>query len=269
MASDQTDYYAVLGVARDATPEEIKKAYRRLARQLHPDVNPDEEERFKEVTKAYEVLSDPQKRELHDLGGDPFSTGGGFGVGVRLLRHHGRVLRRGRRRPRPAAAAPARPGRADPGRHRPGRGDLRRHPRPAGRHRRHLPDLQRRGRPPRHLAAGLRRLPGPRRGAAGDAQLPRPGDDLAAVRGLPGLRQRDPGPVPASAAATAGCAPAGRSPSKIPPGVDTGTRIQLAGEGEAGPGGGPAGDLYVEIVERPHACSAVRATTCTAPSRCR
>ena len=62
----------MLGVARDATPEEIKKAYRRLARQLHPDVNPDEEERFKEVTSAYEVLSDPQKRELHDLGGDPF-----------------------------------------------------------------------------------------------------------------------------------------------------------------------------------------------------
>ena len=69
------------GSPRDASPEEIKKAYRRLARQLHPDVNPDEEERFKEVTKAYEVLSDPQKRELHDLGGDPFSTGGGFGSG--------------------------------------------------------------------------------------------------------------------------------------------------------------------------------------------
>ena len=81
MASTQEDYYAVLGVARDATPDEIKKAYRKLARELHPDVNPDEEERFKEVTKAYEVLSDPKKRELYDLGGDPFSTGGGFGSG--------------------------------------------------------------------------------------------------------------------------------------------------------------------------------------------
>src|SRR5215210_3208448 len=75
------DYYAVLDVPRDATIEQIKKAYRRLARELHPDVNPDEEERFKEVTKAYEVLSDPKKRELHDLGADPFSTGGGFGSG--------------------------------------------------------------------------------------------------------------------------------------------------------------------------------------------
>lgn len=80
-----TDYYAALGVDRTASAEEIKKAYRRLARQLHPDVNPDPEtqERFKEVTNAYEVLTDPQKRELYDLGGDPLASaagaGGGFG----------------------------------------------------------------------------------------------------------------------------------------------------------------------------------------------
>jgi molecular chaperone DnaJ len=64
-----TDYYAVLGVRRDAGPDEIKKAYRRLARELHPDVNPDPEtqERFKEITQAYEVLSDPEKRQMFDL----------------------------------------------------------------------------------------------------------------------------------------------------------------------------------------------------------
>jgi hypothetical protein len=75
-----TDYYAVLGVRRDANADEIKMAYRRLARELHPDVNPDPvtQERFKVITQAYEVLSDPDKRQLYDLGGDPFAAAGGY-----------------------------------------------------------------------------------------------------------------------------------------------------------------------------------------------
>ena len=81
------DHYSVLGVDRDASFDEIKKVYRRLAREYHPDVNPDPKasEKFKEITTAYEVLSDPDKRQRYDLGGDPFSSGGfggaGFGFG--------------------------------------------------------------------------------------------------------------------------------------------------------------------------------------------
>lgn len=76
------DHYEVLGVGREATSEEIKKAYRRLARELHPDVNPgnDASERFKQVTHAYDVLSDPRQRQQYDAGGRGGSfDGAGFG----------------------------------------------------------------------------------------------------------------------------------------------------------------------------------------------
>jgi molecular chaperone DnaJ len=101
------DYYAVLGVSRTSSPEEIKRAYRKLARELHPDVNPDAatQERFKEVTAAYEVLSDPAKKEVFDLGGDPFGNGGngfsqgaGFGFGDIMDAFFGGTQSRG---PRP------------------------------------------------------------------------------------------------------------------------------------------------------------------------
>src|SRR3954451_8778202 len=76
------DYYEVLGVARGATPEQIKKAYRGLARKHHPDVNPGDkkaEATFKEVQKAYDILSEPEKRKLYAQFGHAAFEGGGAG----------------------------------------------------------------------------------------------------------------------------------------------------------------------------------------------
>lgn len=72
------DYYEVLGVPRDASAEDIKKAYRKKARQLHPDyAGPKSEEAFKELSVAYETLSDPEKRKMYDIGGPDALRGGG------------------------------------------------------------------------------------------------------------------------------------------------------------------------------------------------
>lgn len=87
--ADKRDYYEVLGVDKSASPDEIKKAYRRLAKKYHPDLNPDDKEgaeaKFKEVTEAYEVLSDPGKKQQYDQFGhaafDQTAGGGGYGGG--------------------------------------------------------------------------------------------------------------------------------------------------------------------------------------------
>ncbi len=91
------DYYEVLGVKRDAKPEEIKKAYRRLARKYHPDVNPGDkasEERFKLTTEAHDVLSDPKKRKVYDRFGQysdnlADAAARGAGPSYRADRHAG------------------------------------------------------------------------------------------------------------------------------------------------------------------------------------
>ena len=78
------DYYKTLGVDKRATAEEIKKAYRKLARQYHPDTNPNDksaEARFKEISQAHDVLGDPEKRKQYDSGTGPFTTGAGPGGG--------------------------------------------------------------------------------------------------------------------------------------------------------------------------------------------
>ena len=82
--AEQKDYYKILGVSKDASDDDIKKAYRKLAMKYHPDrwVNgtekekKDAEQKFKEISEANEVLSDPQKRQMYDNGGFEFNTDG-------------------------------------------------------------------------------------------------------------------------------------------------------------------------------------------------
>ncbi|MGA2319875.1 MAG: molecular chaperone DnaJ [Solirubrobacteraceae bacterium] len=83
MAS-RPDYYKTLGVDKKATAEDIKKAYRKLARKYHPDRNPGDKEaeaRFKEISQAHDVLGDPEKRKQYDTGAGPFASAGGPGGG--------------------------------------------------------------------------------------------------------------------------------------------------------------------------------------------
>src|SRR2546422_9767404 len=80
MATIERDYYELLGVSRTANPEEIKRAFRGLARELHPDVSkePDADHRFREIVEAYEVLSNSERRELYDRFGHAGLRSGGF-----------------------------------------------------------------------------------------------------------------------------------------------------------------------------------------------
>ncbi len=249
------DYYGILGVGRQATPEEIKKAYRRLARQLHPDVNPDPgaQEQFKVVTAAYEVLSDPQKRHIHDLGGDPLSAagaGGGFGAGFSFTDIMDAFFgQTGTRGPRP---------RMRRGQDALLRLDVDLAEAAFGTSRELKVDTA--------VVCGTCHGSGARegsepitcetcRGRGEVAQVQRSFlGEIRTARPCPACRGYGtviPNPC-------AECSGDGRVRTrrviqvKIPSGVDTGTRVQLAGEGEVGPGGGPAGDLYVEIDVAPH-----------------
>ena len=87
----ETRFYDILGVKPQATTEEIKKSYKKLALKYHPDKNPDEGHKFKEIVQAYEVLSDPEKRKTYDRFGEQAikegasNGGGGFGPGVDMF----------------------------------------------------------------------------------------------------------------------------------------------------------------------------------------
>ncbi len=265
------DYYEVLGVGRDATQDEIKKAYRRLARRYHPDVNKDDPaaaERFKEIAAAYEVLGDPDKRARYDrfgpagvnagaaeagAEGGPFAGFGGpgfggfdFGLGDIFEAFFG------------GGAARRRP----PG---PERGDdlgvrLRIDLEEAvfGGSREVAVDREEvcpecRG---RGAAAGAGVVACPQCGGTGQVRSSRQTMLGQFVTIQTCGRCGGAGQVverPCSHCGGRGRVRVRRRIQvRIPPGAETGLRLRLPGEGGAGHRGGPAGDLFVELEVRPH-----------------
>jgi len=250
------DYYGILGVRKDADGDEIKKAYRRLARELHPDVNPDPQtqERFKEITQAYEVLSDPEKRQMYDLGADPFGPGGagqGFGAGFPFSDIMDAFF---------GAAAGARGprSRARRGRNATIRVELDLSECAFGTTKDLAvdtavvcPTCSGEGTAPGthpqtcDVCGGRGEISQVTRSFLGQVMASRPCPQCGGY----GTVIRRPCPE---------CDADGRVRTRrnikvrIPAGVEDGTHIQLAGEGETGPGGGPPGDLFLEIVQRPH-----------------
>jgi molecular chaperone DnaJ len=254
-ATRSDDYYATLGVDKKATPEEIKKAYRKLARRYHPDRNPDDkqaEARFKEISQAHDVLSDPEKRKQYDSGSGPFANagpGGGFGgfgnfdfdsssMGDILSNLFGGSAsgRRTRTKPRPERGQDLETEvsisfeQAISGAQIP---------------------LSVSTQSPCATCHGTGAKPGttpkvcPRcegRGIEAQGQGMFSLSQPCSLCGGSGTVIEDPCPTCGGSGAVRTLK---RYRVNIPPGVKEGSRIRLPGKGEAGPRGGPPGDLYV------------------------
>ena len=250
------DYYGLLGVSRGASDSEIKRAYRKLARELHPDINPDEQAQqlFKEISTAYEVLSDPEKRRIVDLGGDPLATAGSasgfsgfgglgdvfeafFGGGGGSRGPIGRVragsdsLLRMRLTLDDCASGITKQVTVDTavlcdmcqGR---------------GTHADSTPVTC-------DICGGRGEVQSVQRSLLGQVMTSRPCPNCAGVGEVI--------PDPCHRCGGDGRVRSRRDISvKIPAGVGDGMRVRLAAQGEVGPGGGPAGDLYVEVHEQAH-----------------
>ena len=230
---DYKDYYKVLGVSKSASSDDIKKAFRKLARKYHPDVNPGDkkaEEKFKEINEAYEVLSDPDKRNKYDTLGPNWQEQFGFRSAA------------GRRTSAPASGFPG----AAPGFD--------------SNFSEFFETLFGRA-----GASGMRTREDPQRRAGENIEQPVEVTLQEAYTG--GTRTyniqstetcafcRGTGEVAGKTCAN--CNGQGqmtrskRLQVKIPAGVESGSRIRVAGEGQPGTGGGPRGDLYLVITVKP------------------
>ncbi len=250
------DYYELLGVPRNASEADIKKAYRRQAMKFHPDRNPDDasaEEKFKEAKEAYDVLSDARKRAAYDqfghAGVDPAAAGGHSARGANFSDIFDDVFGdifgggRGGRRSTVFRGADL-------------RYDLDLNLEEA------VQGTTARIRVPTLVACATCEGSGAKPGTSpvtcttcgGQGQVRMQQGFFSIQQACPRCKGR--GKIVSEPCTT--CRGQGRTEEtrtlsvKIPPGVDNGDRIRLAGEGEAGEGGGPSGDLYVQIRVRPH-----------------
>lgn len=220
MAGKPRDYYEVLGVGKGSSDKEIRAAYRKLARQYHPDLNPGDktaEARFKEIQQAYEVLSDADKRKKYDQFGADFERvgqappGGGF---------EGFRTRTGRPpRPSEAGGIPY------------DFGDL------GTEEGMDIGDI-------------LGRVFGGFGGGGGGQARPRRGRDLEQPVSV--SLEEAYGGTARLIEVRSESGETKRLEVKIPPGVRDGSRIRVAGEGGPGVGGGPRGDLYLVVGVKPH-----------------
>jgi len=235
----EKDFYAVLGVPQDATAEDVKKAYRKLARKHHPDANPGDsgaEKRFKEVGEAYSVLSDTEQRQQYDAirsmarGGARFTAGGGQSAGnggAGFEDMLGNLFGAG-------GTGPGMPG-----------GQQRvRYPSGAGPESPIFEDMLNglftgQGGRPNSGPAGFRAPRGPAKGVDLTAQT-RLTFRQAIEGALLSLRVDDPAVGTRNITA------------RIPAGVREGQKVRLPGKGRASETGGPPGDLVVQVTVEPH-----------------